>query len=536
MNITLVFPPPADPFQPYLVLPALSAALRRAGFAVSQRDLNLEVHDDLLTRRRLEAARKTVRERVAALDTKTPLDAGERAAYAFFAQTLLRADDLCANIDGAKQFFRNETGDYYDIDRYIRWWQFYNHALDLLSAPFFPTRFTPLRYTMRHSANRYRSVEAAADDDENLFRDYFRTQTVPSILEDDPALIGISVTLHDQLIPAFTLAKAIKRSSPQTAVIIGGAVFSRLLDTLSNVEALYNHVDGYIVHEGETALVRLAAAIEQNGGAEDRSGWDTVPNLYFMSEGEIQVPSTIHFEDLDALPTPDLDGLPLERYLVPQPVIPLQTARGCYWGKCAFCNVTTCTHPVPYRSRSEAHIVDDIEKLVDRCGTRHFAFWDNATHPHMLERIANMLLQRGVDIEWYAQVRFEPAFTRDRCQRLADAGCRSLFFGLESAVQRVIERMQKGIDIEHVVPILENCTRAGVDTGVNWFIGFPTETEAEARRTFQFILDNQDLIGYTNLPTRFGLYKESPVARAAGAYGISINQDPQENLALEFDL
>jgi anaerobic magnesium-protoporphyrin IX monomethyl ester cyclase len=78
-------------------------------------------------------------------------------------------------------------------------------------------------------------------------------------------------------------------------------------------------------------------------------------------------------EDINSLPTPDFDGLPLDKYLSPVRVLPLQSSRGCYWGRCAF-----CTHSLGYgkryQPRQPAKVAADIRQLKERYGVRYFAF------------------------------------------------------------------------------------------------------------------------------------------------------------------
>ena len=104
--------------------------------------------------------------------------------------------------------------------------------------------------------------------------------------------------------------------------------------------------DYIIVGEGETSLAEL---VDQMEGAED---FAKVPNLLYRSNGARLETFSHRVPTLDELPTPDFEGIALNLYLTPKPVIYLQTSRGCYWNHCTFCNLPF-VNPT-HRSRREA--------------------------------------------------------------------------------------------------------------------------------------------------------------------------------------
>ena len=89
-----------------------------------------------------------------------------------------------------------------------------------------------------------------------------------------------------------------------------------------------------MVFDGEVPLLRLCQALAGDGDLA------AVPNLIYRGTARtIRVTGRKPPEKIGALPLPDFGGLPLDRYLAPRLALPLLTARGCYYGKCAFCNV-----------------------------------------------------------------------------------------------------------------------------------------------------------------------------------------------------
>ena len=77
------------------------------------------------------------------------------------------------------------------------------------------------------------------------------------------------------------------------------------------------------------------------------------------------------------LPPPDFDGLPMEKYFVPEPVLPYLATRGCYWGRCEFCDHGE-GYTAGYRTKKINAIIEEIGFLKDKYRTRHFHFTDES--------------------------------------------------------------------------------------------------------------------------------------------------------------
>src|SRR2546422_10476237 len=95
---------------------------------------------------------------------------------------------------------------------------------------------------------------------------------------------------------------------------IGGSIFTRLVDNLRRVEAMFQFADDFVVFEGETALLEL---IHQLEGKRDFS---KVPNLIYRQNGKTIVNQPFFSENINALSAPNFDGFPFRQYLAPQSV------------------------------------------------------------------------------------------------------------------------------------------------------------------------------------------------------------------------
>jgi hypothetical protein len=236
--------------------------------------------------------------------------------------------------------------------------------------------------------------------------------------------------------------------------------------------------------------------------------------------------------------TPDFGDLRPD-YPTPQTIYPLLTAKGCYWGRCGF-----CTHHEGY-GQGYHRINDDVFErslsgLLDR-GARHFYFVDEAIPPRtfrsFVERFSELRHQDPpVDVAWMAEARLEKSLvSRAAVEDLVTSGCRLLVNGVESAVQRVLDRMRKGIDIELVAEHARLCVEVGgVRVGWMFFIGFPGESDDEAAETVAFIHRHRDVVDFAGIGT-FGLERDSPIWCSPADFSVRQIHDTARPYRLEFD-
>jgi len=156
----------------------------------------------------------------------------------------------------------------------------------------------------------------------------------------------------------------------------------------------------------------------------------------------------------------------------------LTIAHGCYWHQCSFCD-TTLPYIRRYESAPAAVLVDRIEQVIAQTGHRGFHFVDEAAPPAVLKNVAKELLRRKIGISWWTNIRFEKAFTEDLCRLLAASGCIAVTGGLETASDRLLKLMNKGVTISQAAQVCDHFTKAGIMVHAYLMYGFPTQTERE---------------------------------------------------------
>ncbi len=516
MKLSLIFPPSWLPSQPFLSLPVLTAFLRKEGVDVIQRDLNIEFLEVLLSREKALSMYEQMRSVLAKVPTSMRPE-----KYEFLRQAVELMPFLTERVEWAKGVFR--SGDFYEIEKYMEALKVIDKYLEAVGALYYPSSVTNFSNDMRYSVYSSSDVMSAVQDEkENIFLDIFREHFLPSIVDPVPDVVGVSITSTSQLIPGLTLARLVKDANRDIHVTVGGSVFTKLIDNLlKGVDVFFSFVDSFVVFEGEHALLELS---DQLAGGRELS---KVPNLIYRENGAVKINEPFYVEDVSSLPTPDYDGLPLSLYHSPRRVLPVQTSRGCYWGKCTFCNLHY-DHK-HFRPKTDL-VVRDIQNLKEKYDTNFFFFADECIPVSTLKRLVKELPE--LDIRWIAGVRFEEGLSRDLIREMRSAGCLKLVFGLESYSQRVLDLMKKGTKRDVIKRVLEGCLDEGVAVHMYTIVGFPTETPEEAFESVNFILNNERLVsslGFSFLPCLFEMEKHSPITRDPAGFGIRRIMSPKKD-------
>jgi hypothetical protein len=518
MKAFLVFPPHWVPTMPHLALPTLSAFLRSQGMEVIQRDLNLEVFDAILTESHLNRIVTHLRE--------SPPPSLSREARRL---ALDAAPRLVDRVESAKAVMRDPR--FYDGRTGRRAFFTLIEGLEFASLPFHPASLQLTQFTPAAPVDSSRRLlQAVRNPRSNPFLDLFRRIVLPEIIAEEPDIVGISIPTLRQMLAGLTLGHLIKQSGLSCHVTLGGPHISMVREQLPQTPDLFDCFDSAVVFSGETTLLRLAEALDGDGELA------SVPNLIYREErrGDARVRTTPVAWSPSPDLTPDFDGLPLDRYLTPHPVLPLLSAHGCYHGKCAFCNVGYGGGN-RFRPVDPERVAAQMRALHERYGARHFFFADEAMTPRNLRVMSERLAGIQPTLHWCGCVRFEPTLTGELLAAMAEGGCRMLLFGLESAASSTIERMHKGTRVDTISRVLRDSAEAGIWNHAFFFFGFPGETMDAAQETVNFVYAHQDAI-HSASPGAFLLERYSPAHQDPASYGITrIVENPDRDLAIYFD-
>lgn len=516
---------------PYLSLPVLTASLRRNGFDVEQRDLNVELYDALLTRQSVEAAVSQLRQDYGPNASRTParqkLPDREVVRWAIDNGKL-----LAERVEKAKSVIRSPA--FYDGPVSLDAFMTLSQCLGVVSLPYYPAELEFTRFRPAYPEYQSRALlKAIKDPRTNPFIAFFRKRVIPDLERRQPDLIGISIPTLNQMLAGMTLAYLIKQAGLRSHITIGGPHIIMLREQLPRVPAIFDLIDSAVIGAGEEPLRLLAEALG------DHKDLDGIPNLIYMDEArqvhvnlEKPAPNREGAENPDWLP--DFDGLPLDSYFSPERILPMLTARGCYHGKCAFCNVGY-GWASGYNQLTPEQIVDQMLALNEKYGTRHIFMADEAISPKNLRRVAALMEERGSPVHWGGCVRFERPLTSEILNTFSRGGGRMMLFGLETAAEPMIELMDKGTRLVDMGRILKEGAEAGIWNHTFFFFGFPGETMENAQETVNFVYAHQPWIHSASLGT-FLLERYAPAHLYPDQFGITkIIERPENDLAIYFD-
>lgn len=328
--------------------------------------------------------------------------------------------------------------------------------------------------------------------------------------ETRPGIVGVTCPFPGTLTGAFKTAAYIKRRYPGVKTVLGGGYVSTELREMKTKRP-FLYFDDFVFDEGYAALAGMCGIENADVPSFVRPSYDGIDwGEYF------DIVETTNF----------VTGL-----WSAGKWIKLAMSRGCYWGKCAFCDVN-----LPYIGSftmpSAVEIVDAIESLLALSpgdpSVRNMLisgvhFTDEAMPPSLISRMCDEIISRALEVEWWGNIRFDAAFTPALARKMAKAGCICVTGGLECADDRLLRLMNKGITCASAEKVLEAFSAAGICVHAYLMYDFPTETAAERRGAERYVrsLARRGLV-QSVFWHRFALTVHSPVARDPGRFSVRI--------------
>jgi radical SAM superfamily enzyme YgiQ (UPF0313 family) len=292
---------------------------------------------------------------------------------------------------------------------------------------------------------------------------------------------------------AYAMAKVIRHVYPEAKIIFGGAHCAALPDEV----IAHSEVDIVVCGEGEITTDDILSGKD----SPEISGI-----IYKDNNKVIKNSSRERIKDLDSLPFPAYDLLPMDKYYPAKgsykrlPAISMLTSRGCP-GRCTFCNKTLGTTMV---FRSAQSLVEEIKMLVKDYGIKQIMFYDDTftTHKENVRQFCELLLKDEVDISWccFSRVDF---IDLDLLKLMKETGCHQIMYGIESGNQTVLNSINKNIDLDLVRKIVKLTKQAKIDVRGAFMIGNPIETRSTVLETLDFAIELNPEIAIFNITTPY---------------------------------
>jgi anaerobic magnesium-protoporphyrin IX monomethyl ester cyclase len=325
--------------------------------------------------------------------------------------------------------------------------------------------------------------------DNNCYSYGLHPDEVVRRIPESTRVIGISAAFSFEWPTCRDLIGRIRRQFPK-AILVGGGEHITALPELSLQES---DLDIAVLGEGEEVLLNLVRAL-----AVEPVDLSTLTGIYFKGgAGEIvRTPSHGRIRNIDDIPLPAWDSIPIEEYLDRGMgfgvnrgrSMPVLASRGCPF-QCTFCSSPQMwtTRWIP---RDPDKLLDELEQYQKRYQITNFDFYDLTAivKKKWIVEFCRKIKQRGLKFTWQL-----PSGTRSEAidgevaELLYLSGCRNLSYSPESGSLSVLTRIKKRIDPVGVLNSMRSSVEAGLNVKCNLIIGFPGETYREIAETFRFV-------------------------------------------------
>jgi radical SAM superfamily enzyme YgiQ (UPF0313 family) len=323
-------------------------------------------------------------------------------------------------------------------------------------------------------------------------------------LDIENKVVCISCAFGDQLPFSFELARLIKKKSPSTKILLGGAQVSLLPEELLQEIARFKLFN--LVFTG-FAEEKISEAIE------------ACPDSYFT---EPMHGSTATTPMLDALPYTHFDEF--EHY--ENPMMPVLVNKGCYWGKCSFCDYILMGDLGGFRyiSRTVKIVFDEIKNIRERYPDCHINLISDAVPPKFYKELAMLANQENFPLNTHSYMINNKNLTEDFFIEASKAKIGTIVFGTESTNDRILDLMKKQGRRKDILENFRLAKKYGVSIKVNLIPNYPTTTYREAVQTVNDIVFFQDSISQLAV-FRFYLSANTHMDKNPESYELDINND-----------
>lgn len=319
---------------------------------------------------------------------------------------------------------------------------------------------------------------------------YDINQTTQSVLGLRPDVIGI-YSLTCTIGKAEALAKALKEVT-KAPIILGGPHA-----TCFPEESLKgcSYIDHVVIGEGESVINPLLKALKEGMPLSGIKGVASRAVREDCAAGIVNNGKAIPVSNLDEIDRPPRDLYPNDLYTpLPHayrqlPASSVITARGCPYSKCKFC-FGAGKMKDRFRRHSVKRVIEEVEELYNKYGTREFVFLDDVFlfNENWIIPFCEELKNRDLKITWSCAARVD-LITKRILTAAKGSGCWGVFYGLESGVQELLDIINKGTTVEEAAKAIKWTHEAGLESRGSFMVGLPGETPDLFKKTVQFAID-----------------------------------------------
>ena len=354
-----------------------------------------------------------------------------------------------------------------------------------------------------------REARAVIDQAEGFVADMARAAV------DTGAEIFGCTSMYWQQTASLAFLREVRRLCPGAITMLGGANCEGAMG-----RALHRHfpwVDFVVSGEADDFFAPWCRALLEGGrGAEELPEGVLGPSHRLRGYPD-EVPRAL-CRDLGCLPTPQyrdyfasLQACGLEGAI--RPGLPLETARGCWWGQkhpCTFCGISPAG--LRYHSKPAGRVLQELRDLEERHGLNDFEVTDNILDMAYFRTLLPALAAEGRPRRIFWEVKAN--LKREQVALLARAGVSWVQPGIEALDSRLLRLLGKGVEAVQNVRFLKWCREQGLAVSWNMLWGFPGEEDewyADTARRLPDLVHLQPPRGLLRLRIdRFSTYQSRP--------------------------
>ena len=274
---------------------------------------------------------------------------------------------------------------------------------------------------------------------------------------------------------ALAILKRVRQFAGLRPVVLGGPHA-----TAEPAHVLAEGFDVAVIGEGETTIVDLVDAFSSGGDLATVQGI-----AYRQGEEFIRTPPRRFIPDLDEIPFPERRFIDYSRYRR----IGLISMRGCPY-QCIYCKpIEDVLFGHRLRCRSVENVIAELDEVFARYGNRQISFKDDTltiNRTNWFERLEEAFRAKGIRLTWQCSSRVD-TIDRAKLKAMKRAGCRQIFFGIESGSQRILDYYKKGVTVSQTVEAFDLCREVGIRACASIMLGAPDETPAELEATYRLV-------------------------------------------------
>ncbi|MEW6368326.1 MAG: RiPP maturation radical SAM C-methyltransferase [Acidobacteriota bacterium] len=351
----------------------------------------------------------------------------------------------------------------------------------------------------------------------------FVQKAAARVVELRPRIVGCT-SMYTQHVAALALLRRVRELDPTIVTIMGGGNCESVMGLTTH--RCFPFVDYVVSGEADELLPSLVRGIFLDGRGLDAA---RLPRGVFApchrtvgypGDGERAQRATA--SDLERLPVPDyfdyfeqLARMPVLSKIV-HAGVPLETSRGCWWGRCRFCAVPG--RDMPFRSKSPDRVMAELDTLHDRHGATHFLFTDSLIDTDYYTTLLRELARRRRPFRLFYEMKSN--ISRNELSLLRDAGFAWIQPGIESFSTPHLECMNKGVKGWQHVRLLKCGSELGMRVIYNIVLRLPDERDEwlwEMARLIPWICHLQPPLSNARMRfDRFNYYVENRVELGLG--------------------